>query len=490
MRINTFLCLILAISAGSSTGSSTGDFSSVRVARSSDQMSKLNEVCRKILSVTFPLAQELLNYSAKARESVLGKKIISSSLLTCDEISQKYIVDTGLDLLENQSQKVGALVSLKSSDSPSMAIVEGLKLTTTPDLFTKTFVFRPTGASKEQILASLSELIFVERTGIILGSTSILEGEAVEKYIRGLMTVYLGLSDYHAPNNPWYFNATPGSDVLVSGILSRLSAAKVSKIAVLAPETATETLSELTEKSAASGIQLVKQATYTPKNFDSLEKAVKDILQLNVEGREKEFKELVKSKTLEAETNGQVFKVENVRLPPIQNFDFLVLPDDFKMVRHIIKMFKFHGVSNIKIAGNHLWRSETLISPWDNLLRQSFFVDFIGSYLELPFKVDPPPQNPLFLLGAQASQVDFKLLGYRAGGIAVSALKFADSRHRVWSRALLETPIEQLGFGKSVAFNSKRKITWPVRYFVPTQKGVILLPLAGVPNKISKNIGP
>ena len=489
MKFYIYLCLL--IGTFSRVSSAASQEAPVTLPTNSyEQPSKETEVCRKILSITIPLAQELLSYSSKARESILGKKILSNSRLSCEGISQKYIIEAGLDLLEHQSSKVGVLLSLKGDDFSSNSVVEGLKLTLNPEAFSKTFVFKPIGTTKEKILESVGELIFVERTGVIIGGTSTFEGETVEKYIRGMMTVFLGLSDFKAPKNAWYFNASPGSDVLVEGMLNRLASLKATKIAVLAPDTATDTLSELAEKSPKNGIQVVRQATYTPKSFDSLETAIKQLLKLNPEGREEEFKELVKVKTAEAESNGQTFKVENVRLPPIQDFDYLVLPDDFKMIRHITKMLKFHGVSKIKLVGNHLWRSETLIVPWDNLLKESFFVDFIGSYLELPFKIDPPPENPLFLIGTQASQIDFKMLGYRAGGIALSVLKFADNRHRTWSKTLLEVPINQLGFGNTIAFNAKRKATWPIRYFVPTAKGVVLLPLSGIQNKISKNTPP
>ena len=45
-----------------------------------------------------------------------------------------------------------------------------------------------------------------------------------------------------------------------------------------------------------------------------------------------------------AESEGKEFDPEKVHLPAKTDFDLVLIPDNFKVVRHFLKLFKFHGV--------------------------------------------------------------------------------------------------------------------------------------------------
>jgi len=446
-----------------------------------------SEACEKILRYTFSIAKELLSYSKKAADAPLAKKIMHASGLSCEGSGQDQIIQVGLELLETQAPKIGVMGPLPDPKISFDHFLDGLKLSSSPGDYSRKFVVYRYGKTKESILEQLANLIFVERVGLIIGGQNSMEMESIEKYTKGLMIVLLGIGDSSPANNPWFFRVSPGSDILVDGILDGLVRAKAKKIAILAPETATDTLRDFEAGVLGREITISAKVTYKPRNFQSLDLAIQDLLKLSLKGREDEFKALIEKKQAEAELEKLTLNVENLRLPPIQDFDYLVVPDDFKMARHIMKILRFHGVTQVKLAGNHLWRSPNLVSPWDSFLSQSFFVDFIGSYLQLPFAIDPIPENPYFLPGALAAQVDSKLLGYRAGGIALRVLEFPDSRHRVWPRQLLKRPIEQRGFPTQIAFKEGRTAKWPIYLFTPTSSGITLSPSPGIQTKKTAN---
>ncbi len=438
--------------------------------------SREREACDKIVQYTFPLAKELYSYSRKASESPLARKISQSLGLSCGGPGQSAIIKVGLELLETQSPRIGVLGPTSEITASFEQVVEGIKISTGPLDFNKKFIVKRYGKTKEQVLEQLSELIFMDRVGMLIGGSSQFEMETIEKYTKGLMVLLLSIGDASPGNNPWLFRIAPGPDILVDGVLEGLSRVKAKRIAVLAPETATETINDIQSKATLKDISVSALVTYKPRNFQALDLAVQQLLKISTNGREQEYRDLVEKKQTEASLEQVPLNLESIRLPPIQDFDYLFVPDDFKMVRHILKILRFHGVTQVKLAGNHLWRSPNLTSPWDQFLSQSFFVDFIGSYLNLPFKVDVEPKNPFFLNGLLASQVDSKLLGYRAGGIALKVLEFPDSRHRVWPKQLLDRPINQIGFPSQIAFKEGRTARWPIYLFTPTPTGITLAP--------------
>lgn len=65
----------------------------------------------------------------------------------------------------------------------------------------------------------------------------------------------------------------------------------------------------------------------------------------------------------------------------------LLILDDFRMVRHIVKVYRSLTRDRMVFLGNHLWRSTTLIEPREPYLDGAMFVDFIGRYDEIPIQV-------------------------------------------------------------------------------------------------------
>jgi hypothetical protein len=77
----------------------------------------------------------------------------------------------------------------------------------------------------------------------------------------------------------------------------------------------------------------------------------------------------------------------NTQSLPGTKLDGLLILDDFRMVRHIVKIYRSLTRDRLIFLGNHLWRSTTLIEPREPYLDGAMFVDFIGRYDEIPIQV-------------------------------------------------------------------------------------------------------
>ena len=126
-------------------------------------------------------------------------------------------------------------------------------------------------------------------------------------------------------------------------------------------------------------------------------------------------------------------------LDPILAADAVVIPDNFRMVHHFVKLFKYHGVEQLPLLGNHEWRSMGLVEPWEPFLNGAVFADFIGSYFRIPAGIEYElGQNQFFVREGQTVAVDFQLIGYRAGAIGLEVLSFPLVKRRHLVKHLLK----------------------------------------------------
>ncbi|MCX6127120.1 MAG: hypothetical protein NTV34_20545 [Proteobacteria bacterium] len=146
----------------------------------------------------------------------------------------------------------------------------------------------------------------------------------------------------------------------------------------------------------------------------------------------------------------------------------LLILDNFKMVRHIVNIVRSSiGDMNIIMTGNQQWRSPALVTPREEALEGAMFVDFIGSYADLPPGLEVPlPESPYFTTAQAASRIDYQIIGHRLGTIAAQVIR------KPWSRQRIATELQQMKnswdnyfpIGEPV-FDSKRDSSWPAFLF-------------------------
>lgn len=130
-------------------------------------------------------------------------------------------------------------------------------------------------------------------------------------------------------------------------------------------------------------------------------KQIKNLLQLNIKGREKEFEKLKQDfieKNPSLSERSRKLTPENL-LPAKKEFSALFIPDSLDQVKRIKDHLKYFGVKNIYLLGTDIWRPsqisfwpDTLPLVFVNLLKKDaglieksvFYKDFVSSYAQAP----------------------------------------------------------------------------------------------------------
>ena len=157
----------------------------------------------------------------------------------------------------------------------------------------------------------------------------------------------------------------------------------------------------------AAGLQ-VTVAAYRRDDYDSMSRAVQRLFE-------------VQEETVDTAEEGKT----EVVYRQLQQFDAVFLPDDFKILKYFVKLFQYYTLASMPVIGLHHWRSPQQVTD-KNLLQDGFYVDFIGSYAQLPRGLSTTA-TPTSL--AAIKQIDQRLLGYRGLAWLVRAIDV--TRHAV-----------------------------------------------------------
>lgn len=146
----------------------------------------------------------------------------------------------------------------------------------------------------------------------------------------------------------------------------------------------------------------------------------------------------------------------------------VLILDNFRMVRHIVNIIGTSLPSTPTLfAGNQQWRSPALVVPRDDSLQGALFVDFIGSYRNLPDRIETPiSDNEYFTTAQAASRIDYQIIGHRLASLALTAASFGISRHEIAQRLQSMRNQWDTYFPRNeLALDSQRESSWPVFMF-------------------------
>ena len=216
--------------------------------------------------------------------------------------------------------------------------------------------------------------------------------------MRNFMTV---CHDYHVPilylgqrrkDDPYLLRSIyPDFRRLVRKAVSAMQRRGFKHIAMLNHTQNGTVQQHIRRYAAAAGLQFTL-ATYQRDDFDSMSRAVQRMF-------------AVQEETIDSEQEGET----EVVYRQLRKFDAVFLPDDFKTLKYFVKLFQYYTLAEIPVVGLHHWRSPQQVAD-KNLLRDGFFIDFIGSYTQLPQGLSRTT-TPTSL--AAIRQIDQRLLGYR-----------------------------------------------------------------------------
>ena len=386
-------------------------------------------------------------------------------------------------------KKVGVIVPLTGPyQDLGKAIIDGIKAAAKRRglMFHKLFIVRDSEASPSKALASLGELVYNHQVSMILGGVTEGEARALLPFAQGLLlpTVVMNKNVDLIGDNYYGFQVFPADIHMASSLAFAARHRNFRSIAILSPSSgkSDRLVGAFAEKAKSLGIHIEKIVKYTAEDFESMELAVKDISGTSIGDRLEEYTALYKAARDKAQQLGQRFNPKLVVLPPQLRVDAIMIPDNFRMVRHFVKLFKYHGVDELPLIGNHEWRSSGLIVPWDPFLADAMFVDYLGPYDHLPAGVRPPALlSPNFAQSSEAVQIDYRLVGYRAGLISTAVMSNASSKRFMIARQLYALRGDDTYFSKARVFSKARIGWWPTVVFSLSRKGLHVLGTANAP---------
>ena len=235
---------------------------------------------------------------------------------------------------------------------------------------------------------ALAELIFSYDLNAVIGGMATSSATVLDKWSRllGLPTLLLTSRMKDQLTSEKSFSIYPSQERLAATLARTAMKKGVQRVAVFRSKEGKNSslINQFRKTLIAEGGQITHDLTYDGSDYDDLQRVVSAAFQINIEARAEEYAAQVEAERLLAEEEGTDFDIHKVILKPKVTFDAILLPDDFRTVRHFIKLFRYHGVDNIPLIGGHEWRSPALVAPFEPALNGSFFGDFIGTYDTLP----------------------------------------------------------------------------------------------------------
>jgi hypothetical protein len=440
--------------------------------------------CREILQ-RFGLPYKRL-FDALPPHSIEGSKLVAKKIAhsdanTCEQLTQRReLIQSALDTINLHSGKVGVLLPLTGPYAKdSNNIVAGMRASFSESgkSFDQKFILKDSGTSLQSMDKAIAELVLKDQVGLVIGGFTHTHAEHLAQWSERLFLPVILLNRDRNLTKPsrYAFMVYPDEARLADSLATAIHDKRLRKVAILKPlgGKADKVTTYFTQSLRTLGGEIQSELTYTPGNFESMQVAAHQLFQMSVTGREDELRAAHKKAKEVAEAEGVTFNPKMVFLKPKIEFDALFIPDDFRTVRYFAKIFRYNRVERITMIGNHEWRSPALIQPYDDLLGDSLFADFIGSYAKIPTGIQAPTtSSPYFVDPQSVTTIDFQLVGYRSAQVAKASFDSTQTRRQI-ATAMAKMTAEQVGFpGKGRLFDDTRHSAWPTYLFTIHKDGL------------------
>lgn len=396
--------------------------------------------------------------------------------LKTNKVIAKYI--------NQHSNKIGVLLDFSGRNkSKSLLVLKGIgRAAAQLGLnFKKYFITKDTQGTQKKFLKSYADLVFRSKVSLIISG---LEKENLTKIISlsqafKIPSLILNSNKNIIKNKSFSFQVFPLEKHMAQTIAESLVRKGFSSVGILRPTNghSDQLITDLEKEFEKYNINIVKKADYNHGQYESMNQAVKTLANIDYIARKEEFEQLYKDAEEQAHLDHIKFNSKTVLLSPQIDFQALIIPDDFRIVRYFSKLLKYHRVEGLHLVGNHEWRSRSLIEPWDKRLQGSWFIDFVGRYNKLPKGIlEKPLTSPYFTDALSAGEIDFKMIGFRAGHIAARTIKKSKSKFKNAIPQILSHLRNQNNlFSADFIFNKNRQCQWPTYIYSIDRGGLIPL---------------
>ena len=355
------------------------------------------------------------------------------------------ILDELDSLFSSKSQRIGIILPPVSATEPALnIIIAQMRKELQREGFHSdgTLIIRRVEKNKMDALKAAAELVHMDRVAMLIGGLHPTHASAIAQIADQSQTPALIISA-NAPlgQSRQTMRVYPPLKRLALRLTAALKEQKVQDVVVFYPANGNLELFNIMKGLTTSGLRY-SQATYSPDDPASILAAIK----------------------------GQTSKIGNSQGRPA-----VLIFDNFRIVRHIVNMVTTAlPNSNILFAGNQQWRSPALVVPRDEGLQGAIFVDFIGSYRNLPDLFDAPiTDGEYFTTAEAASRLDYLIIGHRLGNLAAEAARFGINRHEIAARfQSLKNRWDTYFPTSELAFDDGRESSWPVFLFGVTDNTI------------------
>lgn len=431
------------------------------------------KTCQTLFSSVIPAYKSLYQkleprFKQKQQKSV--DYLLQAKPEDCKAKEKRLLIEKAL---ATHKSKIGILLpnSSKADISYINYMIGGIKKYIKNQKDIPTVVYKNTKGTQNTFHQKLAELVFDQEVSLIIGGADPQEGELLERWAERLKIPIIILRDkaknLKARNNLFYIS--PNSKNMAQDIISFIMQKNLPSIAILHPTNHSSKLIKAIEEAAAQAkLPEIQRFHYMPDSYQSQEKALKKLFQIDRKKRAEELAQKIE-KLKEASENPSSIEIdsEQVYLDPIVDVDAIMIFDNFKNTRYLIKTFKYLRVPKIPILGLQQWRAEELLHPAEPYLEGSYFFDYIGSYEKLPFNLGSTSTNPWFVDVKQAESLDLQLIAMHALDVGVRALKETNLPRYLLFQNLKELPQKDKNnfFFSKFVFNDQHVSHWPTFAF-------------------------
>lgn len=392
---------------------------------------------------------------------------------------RKEVTEVLSKLLNQHTGKIGVLLPLASKPI-TRNILRGIEAAVKNAHLEPqtTLVSLDTQGNSQKIEALLAQLLYRDQVSVVIGGFDSNDVEILRQWSAKLVVPVFILNEpvaskpMPAGQAPLVYYSHPTEQGLAKALVTANERYRHKKISIMRPndQHADRLVQNYEQLAKATGMTVMHSVVYDPRRIDQMESAARKLFKLETTDRRDELKRLYEQAKEHAAATGQPFNAKMVALQPVVEQDAVFIADDFRTVRHMAKVFTYLGVRKLPMFGGYEWRSEGLVEPFDPLFSGSYFVDFMGSYLNLPQALRvPTTSSPYFIAPDQIEEVDFTTLGFRSTLTPLALIKHTETARRKLDKWIQRTTAKTTS--KEITFDENNVISWPTYLFEVTSQG-------------------
>ena len=383
-----------------------------------------------------------------------------------DSTVRKSIIELLAKILNTHTGKIGVLLPISKQNYLRHFLVAFESIVRSNNLDPKkVLIVIDTQGKPDKVVQAIATLIFQHKVSAIIGGTDIAEATILADWAPKLATpTFLLLEPLKTTATPFVYYAHPTQASLAKAAVSANLRYNHRRIAILSPldQHSDKFIQEYELAAKEQNLEVSQRFLYDSKRFESMEAAARKIFRLETSDRRDELKALYENAKKKARETNTSFNPKMIALQPDIRFDAVLIPDNFKIVRHFSKIMTYLGARKLPLFGHFEWRGIGLVEPWDSFINGSYFVDFQGSYLDLPDPIKIQTQgSPYFVSPDKVEQADFSLVAWRAMDTPLQlSLRTKDPRRKLEKYIPKKSQNPDL-----VSYDENQVILWPASTF-------------------------